>query len=98
MALMQLTIIPIGTQTASIGEFVVDIQKTLLEQGVNFTLTDMGTTVEGDTAQLLALAAKIHDLPFARGVQRVVTQISIDERRDKTVHLGDKVHSVQERL
>ncbi len=98
MALMQITVIPIGTQTASVGEFVVEFQRALLEEEVDFTLTDMGTIVEGETSQLLTLAAKIHNMPFARGVQRVITQIHIDERRDTSVSLGDKVHSVQERL
>ncbi len=98
MAIMQLNIIPLGTKTASVGEYVVDFQRALLEEDVNFTLTDMGTIIEGETSQLLALAAKIHAMPFAQGVQRVVTQISIDERRDKSVGLGDKIHSVQERL
>jgi uncharacterized protein (TIGR00106 family) len=98
MAIMLLNIIPLGTKTASVGDYVVDCQRALRAEGVEFRLTDMGTIIAGETPQLLALAARIHAMPFARGVQRVVTQISIDERRDKSVSLGDKVHSVQERL
>ena len=98
MALMQLNVVPLGTGTTSIGTFVVEIQKALQEEEVNYTLTDMGTTIEGEIPQLLALAAKIHALPFAQGAQRVFTQITIDDRRDKSVALGDKIHSVQERL
>jgi uncharacterized protein (TIGR00106 family) len=98
MALMQLTVIPIGTGSASVGDFVVDFQKALTLEKFNFELTDMGTVVEGEPPALLELAAKIHAMPFAKGVQRVVTQITIDERRDKSISIGDKIHSVQERL
>jgi uncharacterized protein YqgV (UPF0045/DUF77 family) len=40
----------------------------------------------------------LHELPFAKGVKRVVTRIVIDDRRDKEVRLGDKTKSVQARL
>jgi uncharacterized protein (TIGR00106 family) len=98
MALMQLTIIPLGTGSSSIGEFVAGIQSALKTEGVPFKLTDMGTTIEGETGALLALAAKLHEQPFALGVQRVVTQISLDDRRDRHVGLGDKIASVEQRL
>jgi uncharacterized protein YqgV (UPF0045/DUF77 family) len=58
----------------------------------------MGTIVEGTPRQLLALAAELHDLPFNKEGQRVVTQIVLDDRRDKTVNLNDKVISVKNRL
>jgi uncharacterized protein (TIGR00106 family) len=98
MALMHLTIIPLGTQTPSIGEFVADIQQNLKSSGVNFQLTDMGTIVEGDLKDLLQLAARLAEIPFKSGAQRVVTQISLDDRRDKKVSIGDKTASVVARL
>jgi uncharacterized protein (TIGR00106 family) len=98
MALMHLTIIPLGTQTPSVGEFVADIQKALASSGVSYTLTDMGTLIEGESKDLLALAAQLAEIPFKGGVQRVVTQISLDDRRDKKIFLGDKTASVEARL
>jgi len=98
MALMHLTVIPLGTGSTSVGEHVADIQKALEKSGFPFTLTDMGTTVEGSSRELLALAAQLAEIPFAKGVQRVVTQISIDDRRDKKVTLGDKISAVADRL
>ena len=98
MALMHLTIIPLGIQTPSVGEFVAEIQKTLEVSEIPFQLTDMGTTIEGSTGDLLQLAGQLAELPFNKGVQRVVTQISIDDRRDKRVSLGDKRSSVTARL
>ena len=98
MALMHLTIIPLGTQTPSVGEFVADIQKALASSGVSYTLTDMGTLIEGESKDLLALAAQLAEIPFKGGVHRVVTQISLDDRRDKKISIGDKTASVAARL
>ncbi|KPJ99970.1 MAG: hypothetical protein AMJ60_03160 [Desulfobacterales bacterium SG8_35] len=98
MALMHLTIIPLGTGSASVGEYVAEIQVALQESGFSYTLTDMGTTIEGGSKELLVLAAQLSELPFKKGVQRVVTQISLDDRRDKKVELGDKIKSVARRL
>ena len=98
MAIMQLTIIPLGTGSPSVGEYVAEIQTALQKEGVIFQLTDMGTTIQGEVHDLLALAAKLHELPFQKNIQRVVTQIAIDDRRDKRVKLGDKIVSVKARL
>ncbi len=98
MAIMQLNIIPLGTQTPSVGQYVADIQEVLRREGVPHKLTDMGTIIEGEPQALFALAARLHGLPFVGGVQRVVTQLVLDERRDKDVTLGDKTAAVQARL
>ena len=98
MALMQINVIPLGTGSPSVGEFVAGITKTLAREGVVCKLTDMGTVVEGEAEELLQIAARIHELPFLKGAKRVVTQISIDDRRDKKVSIGDKVSSVNNRL
>jgi uncharacterized protein (TIGR00106 family) len=54
----------------------------------------MGTIIEGPLARVLELAQKMHEVPFAKGVQRVVTLISIDDRRDKPATAESKVKAV----
>jgi len=98
MALMHITIIPLGTGSPSVGEYIADIQKALENSGFPFKLTDMGTIVEGGSKELLALAARLAEMPFNKGAHRVVTQISLDDRRDKKVGLGDKLASVADLL
>ena len=98
MALMHLTIIPLGTGSTSVGGYVADIQKVLEKSGYPYKLTDMGTIIEGSSKELLALAAELSETVFSMGVDRVVTQISLDDRRDKKVALGDKTTSVAARL
>ena len=94
MALMQITIIPMGTPTASVGQYVADIQELLANKGVDYELQDMGTVIYADVAELLLLATEIHEHPFTKGATRVVTNIVIDDRRDKNRGIGDKKNAV----
>src|SRR5210317_2363769 len=98
MALMHLTIMPLGTNSPSVGEYVADIQKILEKTGFPYELTDMGTIIEGNSENLLKLAAQLAEMPFSKGINRVVTQISLDDRRDKKVSMGAKKASVADRL
>lgn len=94
MALMQITIIPLGTETPSVGAYVADIQQLLADRDADFVLNDMGTVIHGNSGELLQLAAEIHEHPFRRGAQRVVTQIVLDDRRDKEQGIGTKSQAV----
>ena len=98
MALLQLTIIPLGTKTPSVGDYVADIQKALEKENVSFQLTDMGTLIQGDVHDLLQVVSRIYELPFQRGAERVVTQMVIDDRRDKEIVIGDKTAAVKDRM
>ena len=96
MALLQLTMIPLGSGV-SVGDYVAAIQDRLQEEGAKFTLTDMATLIEGTPHELFALLSKIYETPFEEGAVRVVTTITIDDRRDKTVTLGDKIEAIKNR-
>ncbi len=98
MALMQITIIPLGTGSPSVGDYVADIKQFLIQRGTEHSLHDMGTIIHGTTEDLLQLAGDIHNLPFARGVKRVVTQITLDDRRDMERKIGEKEQSVTSRM
>jgi uncharacterized protein (TIGR00106 family) len=94
MAILQLTIIPIGTANASLGNYIARIQQRLTDMGALFTLTDMGTLLEGEIPELLRIVGAVYETPFEDGAMRVVTQITIDDRRDKSIRIGDKTQSV----
>jgi len=94
VALMQISIIPMGTSTPSVGEFIADVQAFLLENDCTFELNDMGTVIYGPPENLFLVAAKIHGLPFEKGAQRVVTNITVDDWRGRDRHPGDKKNSV----
>lgn len=82
----------------SVGDHVSQIQKSLEREGARFHLNDMGTVIEGDIHELLRILARIYETPFEHGAVRVVTQIVIDDRRDKEIHLGDKIEAVSKRM
>jgi len=99
MAIIQVSVIPIGTRVPSISEYVTDAVRVLKEEmDVKFDLTSMGTIIEGDLEKVLSLAKKMHEAIFSPEVQRVVTTISIDDRRDKPQTMDGKVSSVKEKL
>jgi uncharacterized protein (TIGR00106 family) len=58
----------------------------------------MGTSLEGETADIRAVVGELHAVPFELGVPRVYTVLKLDERRDKEQTLADKVASVQRLL
>jgi uncharacterized protein (TIGR00106 family) len=98
MALMEISVVPLGLGSPSLGDHVAAVIDFLRKNQIPCRLTDMGTVIEGSPAQHLKWACLLHELPFAKGVQRVVTHLVIDDRRDKQVSLGDKAASVEARL
>jgi uncharacterized protein (TIGR00106 family) len=99
MAMMEISILPVGTTTPSISRFVAGAVKVLQkEPGIKYELTAMGTVIEGERERLLALASKMHRSAFDAGAMRVVTTIKIDERLDKPLTIEGKVKAVKEKL
>ena len=98
MALMQLTVIPLGTSEPGVGAYVAEIEQYLRTNNIDHRLNDMGTVIYGSADDLFQLARELHSIPFNKGALRVVTQFSIDERRDKDPHIDEKMRSVLDRL
>ncbi len=98
MAIMEISVVPLGLGHPSVGDYIAEVVKFLEKEKIPHELTDMGTLVHGQPATLFQVATALHELPFKKGVQRVMTHISIDDRRDKDVFLGDKKKSVKARL
>ena len=99
MAMIDISVVPVGTGSASVSEFVagaVNIVRN--EAGIKYRLTPMNTVIEGDLEQLLSLAKKMHDSAFSAGAARVVTTIRIDERRDKPLTMEGKLQAVENKL
>ena len=99
MAILEVTITPLGTGSTSISRYVADCHKILEEETqINVQLTPMGTIMEGDLDVLLRVVRRMHEQPFIKGAMRVSTQIKIDDRRDKAASMEKKVSSVMEKL
>src|SRR3954451_18704301 len=99
MATADLTVIALGRPSASASEYIAEIQRRLARQDrVRYAMHAMGTSLEGETADILALVGELHAVPFELGIPRVYSVLKLDERRDKAQTLEDKVASVQRLL
>jgi len=98
MAIVEINIVPLGTSTPSVGQYIADAIEILEKSGLKYELTSMGTIIEGDLDGILSLAKKMHETPFFKGVKRVVTTIKIDDRRDRKATPSGKVKSVTDKL
>ena len=58
----------------------------------------MGTILEGELTAVLEAVRKMHDSVFGDQIQRVVTTIRIDDRRDRESSVEHKIQSVVRKL
>ena len=99
MAMVEVSIVPVGTESPSVSEYVARAVKVLqAEKDLKYELTAMGTIIEGDLARLLTVVRKMHEAVLDSGVKRVLTTVKIDDRRDKASSISGKVEAVKEKL
>lgn len=98
MAIVEFTIVPLGTGDTSLSEYVADCHKILVASKLNYQLTAMGTIVEGKLEDIMKVIMQMHEVPFENKAKRVSTSIKIDDRRDKTATMEKKVDAVIEKI
>jgi uncharacterized protein (TIGR00106 family) len=65
MATADLTVIGLGRSDPSASKHIAAIQRRLAAQDrVRYALHAMGTSLEGETADILALVGELHAVPF----------------------------------
>lgn len=99
MAVVEVTIAPLGTANPSISRYVAACHKVLAKASdLKYQLTPMATVIEGDLGRIMEVIAEMHEVPFAEGAQRVSTLIRIDDRRDKALTMEGKLKSVYDKM
>jgi uncharacterized protein (TIGR00106 family) len=102
MAIVDVTVIPLGTETPSVSKYVASVQKVLKkyeqEGKIQFQLTPMNTIIEGELPVLFEVIQAMHEVPFAEGIQRVATTVRIDDRRDVKRGMEYKVERIKSLL
>jgi uncharacterized protein (TIGR00106 family) len=99
VAIVEVSITPIGTATPSVSKYVAQAHKALIETpGLKAQLTPMSTVLEGDLDLILQAIRQAQETVFAAGAQRVSTSIKIDDRRDRQGTMEGKLRAVQEQL
>lgn len=98
MAVAEVSIIPLGVPGTSLSAHVARVLKVLKESSLQFELTAMGTIISGDLEEILRVLRRMHESCFSEEVNRVLTQIRIDDRRDKRGSPEQKIRSVMSKL
>jgi uncharacterized protein (TIGR00106 family) len=98
MAVVEVSIIPLGVPGTSLSGHVARVLKVLQESSLKYELTAMGTIINGDLEEIWQVLKKMHESCFAGEVGRVLTQVKIDDRRDKPGSPEQKIRSVMSKL
>lgn len=99
MVIAEVSVIPIGTGSPSVSEYITKAIEVLRQQKqVKHQVTATGTIIAGKLSDVLESVRKMHDPLFSDSVNRVVTILRLDDRRDKELSIGYEVESVMKRL
>ena len=95
----EVTFSPLGTATPSLSKYVTAALSVLgSHPEVKYQLNPMGTVLEGERGDIIAVIEEMNEAIFAAGALRVGTTLKIDERRDKAPSMDHKVNTVLEGL
>lgn len=99
MAVLELTLVPVGMNGTSVSPYVAKAFETAKSvEGIQVALNPMGTVLEGDIDLLFEAVRKMQEAVFSSGVHRVYSVIKIDDRRDKKASLDQKIKSVMDKV
>jgi uncharacterized protein (TIGR00106 family) len=95
MIIAQLSIAPLGKGT-SVHTYVKIVIEILKKEHITFQTNAMATVIEAkDLATLFGIIQKAHLAVIAAGAERIITEIKIDDRRDKDATMDSKLKSLK---
>ncbi|MHA1409889.1 MAG: MTH1187 family thiamine-binding protein [Candidatus Odinarchaeia archaeon] len=100
MIVAEVSIVPIGTESASLSKYVAKAFNKLKSfKEIKVELSAMATILESDDLDKIFQAIKeAKEEVFKMGVKRVVVYFKMDERRDKNLSIKSKLESVKRNL
>lgn len=98
MALLEISIIPIGTDSSSIGNIISQSCSIIKNRDLDYKITPTSTIIEGELDDLINIAKDMHSFPFNKGVDRVITSIRIDQRIDKPSDMDSMVEETLDKM
>lgn len=95
MIIAQLSIAPVGKGT-SLSKYVKVAIETLKKENVKFETNAMATVIETeDLDTLFNVVQKAHNAVITAGGERIITELKIDDRRDKNITIESKLKSIR---
>lgn len=93
--IVEFSIVPLG-KGISVSEFLADALRELDKRGVRYSITPMCTIFEAESVGVaFDLVEEAHEAVFKAGVNRIVTTVKIDDRRDIERGMEEKVESLK---
>ena len=94
MIISQLSIAPIGVGT-SLSKYVKIVVNEIEKSGVKNKTNAMATVIETeDIETLLDVVKKAHYAMVSTGAKRIITELKIDDRRDKDATSESKLGAI----
>ncbi|NJD52566.1 MAG: MTH1187 family thiamine-binding protein [Candidatus Methanoperedens sp.] len=95
----ELEIAALGTGSTSMSPYISEAVKAIEMSGIKYQLTPMGTVIEVSSIdEAFNVARAAHEALIKKGAKRVVTHLTIDDRRDAPKDMEEKVESVIEKI
>ena len=95
MIIAQLSIAPVG-KDISLGKYVKIVIDVLKNEPINIKTNAMATVIEAsDLNTIFTAVQKAHNAVFKAGANRVITELKIDDRKDKNVTMSSKLSSIK---
>jgi uncharacterized protein (TIGR00106 family) len=94
--LIEFSVVPVGAGV-SISPRIAKVLKIVAESGVPYRANPMGTVLEGDWDTVMAVVRKCHDTVM-QDSERVLTTVTIDDRKGKEERIVKKLESVEQKL
>lgn len=94
--LLEISMWPMG-KDESVGEYVAGSVDVIDQSGLPYQVNAMGTVLEGELDELLAVVKKCFDR-MARDCNRIECLLKFDYRRGAKDRLTGKVDSVEQKL
>lgn len=96
MVLLEMSIVPMG-KGESVSAYVAQCVEVIDQSGLDYELHSMGTIVEGELGQVLALMQQCIET-VVKASDRVTCTAKLDYRAGASGRLKSKVASVEEKL
>jgi len=95
MIISQLSIAPVG-KGSSVSRYVKLVIETLEKENVKFETNAMATVIEtNDLDTLFSVVKKAHNAVIEAGAKRVITELKIDDRKDKNATTESKLRALK---
>lgn len=95
----ELQVVALGTGSTGMSKHVSEAVLAIEKLGIKYQLTPMGTAIEVVSMDEVFDAVKeVHEALVRKGIKRVLTHLTIDDRRDSPRSMEEKVESVRKKL